>query len=61
MDNKKITFGVIIPAYENNKFLYEALLSVYKQKYKCSEVIIVDTSKKRINKSIIKKFNKYYK
>lgn len=53
----KINFAVIIPAYENNKFLYQTLLSVFKQKFKPKEVIIVDTSKKKINKALVKDFN----
>jgi teichuronic acid biosynthesis glycosyltransferase TuaG len=57
MFKSKITFAVIIPAYENNKFLYKTLLSVLKQKFKPTEVIIVDTSKKKINKSLVKDFN----
>jgi glycosyltransferase involved in cell wall biosynthesis len=64
----KINFSVIIPAYENNKFLLETLYSVYKQKFQPNEVLIVDTSKRGINKSIINQFNnehlskfKYYR
>ena len=53
----KINFSVIIPAYENNKFLLETLYSVYKQKFQPNEVLIVDTSKRGINKSIINQFN----
>ena len=47
MNKNKISFAVIIPAYENNKYLFQTLYSIYQQKYKPNEVIIVDTSKKK--------------
>lgn len=57
MNKNKISFAVIIPAYENNKYLFQTLYSIYQQKYKPNEVIIVDTSKKKINRLIVKDFN----
>lgn len=54
MKKQKIFFSVIIPTYNAEKFIGEALVSVLRQSYKLFEIIIVDNNSNDKTESIIK-------
>ena len=55
---KKALVTVVIPFYENNKFLLNALNSVLNQKYKNYEIIIINDNNTKKNINFLKKIKK---
>ena len=58
---KKALVTVVIPFYENNKFLLNALNSVLNQKYKNYEIIIINDNNTKKNINFLKKIKKKIK
>lgn len=57
----KIKFSIIIPVYNTEKYLIRCLKSVFEQKYKEYEVIIVNDGSTDASEKIILNFQKVYK
>jgi len=57
MVSKKIKISVIVPAFNEEKFLGNCLLSLKEQDFKNFEVIVVDNNSKDKTKEIAKNFN----
>lgn len=55
MDNE-VVLSIIIPAYNSEKYIYETLESIAKQKFKKYEIIIVDDGSEDNTADICKKF-----
>lgn len=59
--DKEVLVSIIIPTYNSKKYLNDCLKSVYNQKYKNTEVIIVNDGSTDGSEKIIDKFYKKYK
>ncbi len=60
MNNKKILFSIIIPTFNEEKFIPKLLNDIKNQKYKNFEVIIIDGLSSDKTKEVVDKFKNYF-
>ena len=61
VDHKNFSISIVIPTFYNIDTLPRTIKSIKSQKIKPKEVIVVDNSKKKLSKNLIKNLRKRYK
>ncbi len=61
MNNKKIFFSIIIPTFNEEKFIDKLLNDIKNQKYKNFEIVVIDGLSKDKTKTVVNKFKEYFK
>ncbi len=58
LQEKSLKFSIVIPSFNQGKFLEEAILSILNQKFKEVEIIVIDAGSTDNTSEIIKKYEK---